>query len=421
MNKRIQHHLQLLSSSTTLTSSSKRSNGPFINVIILTIITIGIISINFVQIHSFTYHNNNIMMYYQRSNSFKLHMMLQRQYTKRKLLDQIKILNPLKSSFNIRPITTTTTTTTTAIKMNHNNNNNDDDDEISFSWESFDKKGEWLTIDYDNIPIEKPLSLENSSSHHHQNTSTSNNNNNNNTSMKQIFAPMNASPIETKLIENKKVYIKRDDLLHLRNSNVSGNKARKMLALNELDVSQFPDVVVSYGGPQSNAMLALAAIVHAKNEILNDKRLGLEGGSIDYNDVNGDNEIESDSWIMSDDEEDNIEDNNNIDDDEDNNIEEENDDDEFDHITNQSSSSSSASLKRFVYYTKKLPRYLKNQPNGNLLRALTLGMELIQLKPDDYNDYFGGDDGGSSIAPIDAPVPGSSLWVRTILLCVKLC
>ena len=78
-------------------------------------------------------------------------------------------------------------------------------------------------------------------------------------------SPQQPSPVERLLVRDRLVYVKRDDLLRLADSNVSGNKARKFLSLNELAAENFPDVVVSYGGPQSNAMLALAAIVHSKN------------------------------------------------------------------------------------------------------------------------------------------------------------
>lgn len=251
------------------------------------------------------------------------------------------------------------------------------DDEISFHWESFDSKGEWMTIDYDNIPIDNRRVNQNESK------------------IQNVFAPLQPSPVERKLIHDKLVYIKRDDLLHLRNSNVSGNKARKMLALNELNIEDFPEVVVSYGGPQSNAMVALAAIVQSKNVELQ----GINNDPFKDKPTSKEmvDEIESDSWIMTDD----LTDERSFDHDE---------DEMFD--TGQSSDKSATKpRKRFMYYTKKLPRYLRNQPNGNLLRALTLGMEMIQLKPNVYNDYFGGDHGGSSVAPINAPIPGSSLWV----------
>ena len=120
-------------------------------------------------------------------------------------------------------------------------------------------------------------------------------------------------------------------------------------------------------------------------------------------------DIESDSWIMKDDD---FIDDVRFDDEDDDDHSNSNNVNVLE--TEASSTNEPTAKKRFLYYTKKLPRYLRNQPNGNLLRALTLGMEMIQLKPDIYNNYFGGDHGGSSIAPIDAPVPGSSLWVRAL-------
>lgn len=41
--------------------------------------------------------------------------------------------------------------------------------------------------------------------------------------------------------------------------------------------------------------------------------------------------------------------------------------------------------KRFVYYTKKLPRFLRNQPSGNLFRAMSLGTEIMELSPQEYS------------------------------------
>ena len=67
--------------------------------------------------------------------------------------------------------------------------------------------------------------------------------------------------VELCLVRDRIVYIKRDDLLHLPESGVSGSKARKMLALNQPPLHQFSDVVVSYSGAQSNAMLAIVRTV----------------------------------------------------------------------------------------------------------------------------------------------------------------
>lgn len=148
------------------------------------------------------------------------------------------------------------------------------------------------------------------------------------------------SPVDQVWIRDRPVYIKRDDQLRLPGSQLSGNKARKMLTL--ACMQDFPECIVSYGGPQSNAMLALAAVVHFQNE----KRFA-------------------------------------------------------------------GKKKRFVYYTKTLPRFLRSQPNGNLFRALSLGMELVQVSAQDYNDLFGGDFGGSPEPPknLPPPVPGKSIWI----------
>ena len=155
------------------------------------------------------------------------------------------------------------------------------------------------------------------------------------------------SPVEERMIHDRRVFIKRDDLLRLPGSSISGNKARKMLFLNQLDASEFPSCVVSYGGPQSNSMLALAAVVNYKNRQLEER--GMDQKQI-----------------------------------------------------------------RFVYYTKKLPRFLRNQPSGNLFRATSLGMELKELSPQEYQHIFGSDWGGSATPPIGLAQPcpeGGSLWI----------
>jgi hypothetical protein len=185
-------------------------------------------------------------------------------------------------------------------------------------------------------------------------------------------SPDCSSPIEKCIIRDRIVYIKRDDLIHLTDSNVSGNKARKMLALNEIPVEDFPDSIVSYGGPQSNAMLALAAIVNSKN--------------VQKEDANQipDEEMSTDSSSVS----------------------------------NDVIGEKGKGKKRFLYYTKKLPRYLRKQPNGNLLRSLSLGMELVELSHEKYQHLFGGYDGGSPSPPpeLEPPCPGNSVWVRLIVI-----
>jgi len=222
--------------------------------------------------------------------------------------------------------------------------------------------------------------------------------------LKAVTSPL-PSPIETVMVNDRRVYVKRDDLLRLHGSNASGNKARKMLVLGEMiPAEDFPDVVVSYGGPQSNAMLALAAICAAKNsELLSNEQ------QQDEDDKDGLSELLADSENFS------------------------NDDDDYsiDGTTFKESEKSAQvrlqvmerpdeiSLrtpeprKRFIYYTKKLPRYLRNQPNGNLLRAKTLGMELVELSHAKYQELFGGPNGGPAEPPaeLEPPIPGNSIWV----------
>jgi 1-aminocyclopropane-1-carboxylate deaminase len=202
-----------------------------------------------------------------------------------------------------------------------------------------------------------------------------------------IFSPDKPSPIEAIFVRDRLVYLKRDDLLRLKGSNVSGNKARKMFALNQIPAKNFPDCIVSYGGPQSNAMVALAAIVHSKNVELDDETKeyipDVEGATIEN--------FLTRSDIV---------------------------DDEI-HQHNDSIHDHMAShiqvrqQKRFVYYTKKLPRFLRANQNGNLFRAKLLGMELIELSNKEYEAFFGSESGGKAEAPIGLhpPIPNKSLWI----------
>ena len=215
------------------------------------------------------------------------------------------------------------------------------------------------------------------------------------------------SSVERLLVRDRLVYIKRDDAFHLPSSNVSGNKARKFLSLNTIPASDFPDVVVSYGGPQSNAMVALAAIVSSKNAELSGNALGpddWQGPSL------GSKDGEDMFWQLD------------VSDDEASNGQsKDGGSNKQSSKEGQSSSSHSATSdtnetvpkKRFIYYTKTMPRYLRKYPNGNLLRAQTLGMEIRTVPHDEYNQLFGGLNGGSVMAPadLDPPVPGKSLWI----------
>lgn len=63
------------------------------------------------------------------------------------------------------------------------------------------------------------------------------------------------------MLNQRKFYVKRDDLI---DPFLSGNKYRKLFSLITADKSQI-DTVVSYGGTQSNAMVALSSLCRQKN------------------------------------------------------------------------------------------------------------------------------------------------------------
>jgi 1-aminocyclopropane-1-carboxylate deaminase/D-cysteine desulfhydrase-like pyridoxal-dependent ACC family enzyme len=183
------------------------------------------------------------------------------------------------------------------------------------------------------------------------------------------------SPVEVLTIRGRRVYVKHDDQLRLSGSGISGNKARKMWTLNEIPAKDFPACLVSYGGPQSNSMLALAAVANFKNREL----LGA-GTSQDTRD---------DELLL---------------------------ENEGGEVGEDDSTTNNPELPvRFVYYTKKLPRFLRNQPNGNFFRAVSLGMELVEVSREEYGDLFehrsdGSEGAGKPPMRLEAPCP-DSLWV----------
>jgi len=202
-----------------------------------------------------------------------------------------------------------TTSTPDGVESNYNINNDKEKEKNT-------KNGGWRRMDWNSFDISNTM---NYATGPHISTAP----------LMPVHYP-HPSPIQLLQVRNRPIYIKRDDLLRLSHSNnISGNKARKLLSLSLLPPSEFPSVIVSYGGPQSNAMVALAAMVHQKDR---------EAAS----------------------------------------------------CTNCTSTSSSTDRhKRFLYYTKKLPRYLRDQPCGNLVRATTLGMELHQVSAEEYKQLFG--------------------------------
>ncbi|MEA1919056.1 MAG: 1-aminocyclopropane-1-carboxylate deaminase, partial [Campylobacterota bacterium] len=77
-------------------------------------------------------------------------------------------------------------------------------------------------------------------------------------SLSKITLP---SPITKISFRGRDFYIKRDELLHCE---LSGNKFRKLYQLIQTPSSQFSKII-SYGGTQSNAMLAIAYLANEKN------------------------------------------------------------------------------------------------------------------------------------------------------------
>jgi 1-aminocyclopropane-1-carboxylate deaminase/D-cysteine desulfhydrase-like pyridoxal-dependent ACC family enzyme len=71
------------------------------------------------------------------------------------------------------------------------------------------------------------------------------------------------SRVTKHVFAGKNFYIKRDDENSIKGIRVSisGNKSRKLLCLSRK--RPFPTIVASYGGSQSNSMLAIAKIVAA--------------------------------------------------------------------------------------------------------------------------------------------------------------
>ncbi len=69
-----------------------------------------------------------------------------------------------------------------------------------------------------------------------------------------------ASAISKIVVQGREFYVKRDDLTH---KYLSGNKYRKLYTLLQTP-SEKLDTIISYGGTQSNAMLAIAAMCQLK-------------------------------------------------------------------------------------------------------------------------------------------------------------
>jgi len=208
-----------------------------------------------------------------------------------------------------------------------------------------------------------------------------------NISHRQISSP---SPVEVRTIWGRTVHVKHDDQLRLMGSGISGNKARKMWTLNEIPAPEFPRCLVSYGGPQSNSMLALAAVTNSKNRELVSEQMSLSAKTTPKISMTleslGDDEDQEDVVGPA-----------------------------TTYGNGQNAENDTALPIRFVYFAKKLPRFLRKQPNGNIFRALSLGMELVEVSQEEYRDLFehrSDEFEGEGRPPRGLEAPGpDSLWV----------
>lgn len=72
---------------------------------------------------------------------------------------------------------------------------------------------------------------------------------------------MQTSPISQISLDGRDFFVKRDELI---DRHLAGNKYRKLYTLLQTPQEQY-DTIISYGGTQSNAMLALAALCKKKS------------------------------------------------------------------------------------------------------------------------------------------------------------
>ena len=116
---------------------------------------------------------------------------------------------------------------------------------------------------------------------------------------------MKSSPISKFILDGREFLVKRDDLI---DPYLAGNKYRKLYRLLQTPSSKYKKII-SYGGTQSNAMLAIAAMCKSKD------------------------------W-------------------------------------------------EFVYYTKPISQFQKEEPIGNFYNSLSLGMLHIELELEIYKDFI---------------------------------
>ena len=71
---------------------------------------------------------------------------------------------------------------------------------------------------------------------------------------------MQSSPLSEIIVDGREFLVKRDDLI---DPYLAGNKYRKLYTLLNTPKEKY-DTIISYGGTQSNAMLAIAALCKRK-------------------------------------------------------------------------------------------------------------------------------------------------------------
>ena len=73
-----------------------------------------------------------------------------------------------------------------------------------------------------------------------------------------LSMPLSSTFTKVRLFD-RSIFIKRDDLLSV--NGITGNKVRKLKFLDNINSRNFPHTIASYGGYQSNAMIALAKCI----------------------------------------------------------------------------------------------------------------------------------------------------------------
>ena len=126
-------------------------------------------------------------------------------------------------------------------------------------------------------------------------------------SMRRFASASSFLPLTKVRFGGRILYVKRDDQRAIQDEIVTGNKGRKLQHLSR--TRPFPNIVASYGGAQSNSMLAIAQLIHSVSP-----------------------------------------------------------------------------STPFYYFTKPLPSFLRDRPNGNLAVALQQGMTLVEIDNKTYDE-----------------------------------